>query len=157
LTARRIRKRRSPSIARAIRLFEATVYDGVREALAALKGASVRLILCTAKPQVYAARILQHFDLDRHFEAMYGAELDGRFEDKGDLIDHILGDRGISAGDCVMWATANMTSSQRPGMRFRPSARCGVTEARKNFAKRARQRSARRPGRFPQPSRASPE
>ena len=84
-------------------LFEAIVYDGVREALAALKGAGARLILCTAKPQVYATRILQHFDLDRYFEAAYGAELDGRLEDKGDLIAHILGERRIDAGDCVMW------------------------------------------------------
>jgi oligopeptidase B len=84
-------------------LFEAVVYGGVPEALAALKGAGVRLILCTAKPHVYATRILQHFDLECYFEAAYGAELDGRFEDKGDLIAHILGERGLDAGDCVMW------------------------------------------------------
>ena len=84
-------------------LFEATVYDGVREALAALTGAGARLILCTAKPQVYAIAILRRFDLDRFFQAAYGAELDGRLEDKGDLIAHILGERGLDAGDCVMW------------------------------------------------------
>ena len=84
-------------------LFEATVYDGIPEALATIKGAGARLILCTAKPQVYAARILQRFELDRYFEAAYGAELDGRYEDKGDLIAHILGERGLDAGDCVMW------------------------------------------------------
>ncbi len=84
-------------------LFAAVVYDGVPEALAALKGAGVRLILCTAKPHVYAARILQHFDLERYFEAAYGAELDGRLEDKGELIAHILGERRLDAGDCVMW------------------------------------------------------
>jgi phosphoglycolate phosphatase len=83
-------------------LFQAIVYDGVREALAALNGAGTRLFLCTAKPVVYAARILSHFDLDRYFEAAYAAELGGRFEDKGELIDHILVERGIDAGDCVM-------------------------------------------------------
>jgi phosphoglycolate phosphatase len=84
-------------------LFEAIVYDGVREALAALKGSGARLILCTAKPQAYAIPILRRFDLDGYFEAAYGAELDGRLEDKGDLIAHILGERGLDAGDCVMW------------------------------------------------------
>lgn len=84
-------------------LFEAIVYDGVREALAALTGAGARLVLCTAKPQVYAIAILRRFDLDRYFEASYGAELDGRLEDKGDLIAHILGERGLDPGDCVMW------------------------------------------------------
>lgn len=84
-------------------LYEAIVYDGVREALAALSEEGVRLILCTAKPQVYAARILHHFDLEPHFEAIYGDELDGRFQDKGDLIAHILAECGIDPGHCVMW------------------------------------------------------
>ena len=48
-------------------------------------------------------RILDRFGLDRYFEAAYGAELDGRLEDKGDLIAHILAERGLEPGDCVMW------------------------------------------------------
>ncbi len=84
-------------------LFEATVYDGVREALAEMKAAGVRLFLCTSKPAVYAARILDRFGLDRYFDAVYGAELDGRREDKGELIAHILSERGHDPGDCVMW------------------------------------------------------
>src|SRR5208282_4220048 len=67
-------------------LFEAVVYDGVRKTLADLRAAGARLFLCTAKPAVYAERILRHFDLRRYFEGVYGAELDGRYEDKGDLI-----------------------------------------------------------------------
>jgi phosphoglycolate phosphatase len=84
-------------------LYEALVYEGVREALSALNGAGARLILCTSKPHVYASRILSRFDLERHFEAVHGAELDGRHEDKGDLIAHILDERGFSPGECVMW------------------------------------------------------
>ena len=84
-------------------LFEAAVYDGVPEALAEIKASGARLFLCTSKPAVYAARILDRFGLDRYFEAVYGAELDGCREDKGDLIDHILAERGLEPGDCVMW------------------------------------------------------
>ncbi len=84
-------------------LFEATVYEGVDGALAEMKAAGTRLFLCTSKPAVYATRILKRFGLDRYFEAAYGAELDGRREDKGDLIDHILAERGLEPGDCVMW------------------------------------------------------
>jgi phosphoglycolate phosphatase len=84
-------------------LFEAVVYDGVREALADLRAGGTRLILCTGKPAVYAERILRRFDLERHFEGAYGAELDGRYEDKGDLIAHIVESRGLDAGDCCMW------------------------------------------------------
>jgi phosphoglycolate phosphatase len=84
-------------------LFEAVVYDGVPQALGELHAAGMRLFLCTSKPVVYAERILRHFDLRPHFESVYGAELDGRYEDKGELIAHILEDQGLEASDCCMW------------------------------------------------------
>ena len=84
-------------------LFEASVYDGAREALARLKESSARLFLCTSKPAVFASRILERFGLAGSFEAAYGAELDGRREDKGDLIAHILAVEHLDPGDCVMW------------------------------------------------------
>ena len=84
-------------------LFEAVVYDGVRETLAGLRAAGARLFLCTAKPLVYAERILAHFDLERHFEGAYGDELGGRFQDKANLIAHILQSEGLKAQDCCMW------------------------------------------------------
>jgi phosphoglycolate phosphatase len=84
-------------------LFEAVVYDGVKETLADLRAAGVRLFLCTAKPLVYAQRILRHFDLERHFDAAYGDELGGRFQDKADLVAHILKIEELEAADCCMW------------------------------------------------------
>ena len=84
-------------------LFEAVVYDGVRSTLADLRTTGTRLFLCTAKPAVYAEPILRHFDLRRYFEGVYGAELDGRYEDKGDLIALILESQGLEAQDCCMW------------------------------------------------------
>jgi phosphoglycolate phosphatase len=83
-------------------LFEALVYDGVPEMLETLKGSGARLFLCTSKPAVYAERILERFDLARHFDTTYGAELDGRFEDKGDLIAKILADRGLPPETCAL-------------------------------------------------------
>jgi phosphoglycolate phosphatase len=83
-------------------LFDAFVYDGVPEALAELKASGVRLFLCTSKPAVSARRILDRFGLAGYFEAAYGAEPDGRLEDKGDLIAHILAVEGLDAGDCIM-------------------------------------------------------
>jgi phosphoglycolate phosphatase len=84
-------------------LFEAQVYEGAPAALAELRAAGARLFLCTAKPAVYAEPILLHFDLRRHFEGVYGAELDGRYDDKADLIAHMLASEGLEAGDCCMW------------------------------------------------------
>ena len=83
-------------------LFEAVVYAGVDEALAELRTAGTRLFLCTAKPIVYAERILTHFSLDRHFEAAYGDELDGRYQNKADLVARILEEQALDPSDCVM-------------------------------------------------------
>jgi phosphoglycolate phosphatase len=84
-------------------LFEAVVYDGIKETLADLRAAGTRLFLCTAKPLVYAVRILSHFDLARHFEGAYGDELGGRFQDKAELVAHILERQRLEADDCCMW------------------------------------------------------
>jgi len=84
-------------------LFEATVYEGVSEALTDLRASGTQLFLCTAKPVVFAERILSRFDLGRHFNGVYGAELDGRYEDKGDLIARILHEQELDADDCCMW------------------------------------------------------
>jgi len=84
-------------------LFEALVYEGVNDALAELSAAGARLVLCTAKPLVYAQRILTHFGLERHFEGIYGDELGGRFQDKANLIAHILEREELEADDCCMW------------------------------------------------------
>ena len=84
-------------------LFEAVVYDGVKETLDDLRAAGIRLFLCTAKPLVYAERILRHFDLEHHFDAAYGDELGGRFQDKADLVAHILKIEGLEAAHCCMW------------------------------------------------------
>lgn len=84
-------------------LFEATLYDGVQETLAELRAAGTRLFLCTAKPLVYAERILNHFNLEQHFEGAYGDDLGGRFQDKADLIAQILEREKLEADDCCMW------------------------------------------------------
>ena len=81
-------------------LFENTVYDGIPEVLASLGDA--RLFVATSKPQVYAERILRHFDLDRHFIAIHGCELDGTREDKRDLLAHLLPHHGLDPGRAVM-------------------------------------------------------
>jgi phosphoglycolate phosphatase len=81
-------------------LFENSVYAGIPEALASLGHA--RLFVATSKPQVYAERILRHFDLERHFTAIHGCDLDGTREDKRDLLAHLLPHHGVDPGRAVM-------------------------------------------------------
>jgi phosphoglycolate phosphatase len=99
-------------------LFEAVVYDGIKETLAELRATGTRLFLCTAKPLVYAERILSHFGLEQHFEEAYGDELGGRFQDKADLIAHILEREKLDADDCCMWGDRkhDVLAASRNGM-----------------------------------------
>ena len=83
-------------------LFENTLYDGVPEVLAALKAQNHRLILATAKPHVYARRILDYFGIFAPFDAIYGSELDGTRQHKGDLLAHLIAREKIDPQTAVM-------------------------------------------------------
>ena len=72
-------------------LFNATVYPGMQDALTDLHALPARLFVCTAKPQGFAETIIERFDLGHLFEQVYGADLEGKFDDKGLLIEHIMG------------------------------------------------------------------
>jgi phosphoglycolate phosphatase len=83
-------------------LYENTIYEGMRETLAALAGAQATLFVATTKPEIYAERILRHFGLEAHFAAIHGCELDGTREDKRDLLAHLLPRHGIAPATAVM-------------------------------------------------------
>lgn len=83
-------------------LFENTPYDGIAETLARVKASGAALIVCTSKPLVYATRIVQHFGLHVHFDAIHGCELDGTREDKRDLMEYLLPRHGIVPTEATM-------------------------------------------------------
>jgi phosphoglycolate phosphatase len=73
-----------------IGLYENDVYAGVRDVLTALQQSGRRLFVATSKPHVYAERIIDHFELRRHFERVFGSELNGTRADKSDLLAYAL-------------------------------------------------------------------
>lgn len=81
---------------------ENTAYPGIEPALARLRAAGARLFVCTAKPQIYAARIVAHFGFDAHFSAVYGADLDGRYDDKARLLAHLIEREGVAPSRALM-------------------------------------------------------
>ena len=83
-------------------MFEATLYEGVAEAISALAKDGYTLVLATSKPHVFARSILAHFALAQHFAAIHGAELDGRHDDKGQLIGHILKVEQVDPASALM-------------------------------------------------------
>ena len=81
---------------------ENAAYPGIEDALARVRAAGARLYVCTAKPRVYAERIVAHFGFDAHFEAVYGADLDGRYDDKATLVAHMVEQERIDPRTAVM-------------------------------------------------------
>ncbi len=99
-------------------MYDALVYDGVPEALAALRAQGHRLIVATSKPHRYARPIVEHFGLGAHFHAVHGPELDGTNDHKADLIAHIVREDGIDAKTALMIGDRHfdVTAATRNGL-----------------------------------------
>jgi phosphoglycolate phosphatase len=83
-------------------LYENKVYEGVPAMLEAVGRVACAAYVATSKPAVYAERIVNHFKLGHHFRKVYGAELDGRWDDKAELLAHLLATEGVEPSASVM-------------------------------------------------------
>ena len=83
-------------------LYRAEPYAGIFQALEQRRRAGTRLLICTAKACVIARKVVEHFGFEPLLEGVYGPDLDGRFDDKGDLIAHILEVEGLEPDDVCM-------------------------------------------------------
>lgn len=83
-------------------LFENEVYDGVRELLEKIKQSGRKIVLATSKPEEFAVKILEHFDLIRYFDVVAGASMDEKRNKKGDVIKYAMEKGGFTAEAAVM-------------------------------------------------------
>ena len=83
-------------------LYENQVYSGVPLMLDQAREMATAMFVATSKPAVYAERIVHHFGLDHHFVKVYGPELDGRRDDKVELVAYLLASEGVDPEDAVM-------------------------------------------------------
>lgn len=83
-------------------LFENEVYEGIPAVLESLVEQGYCLHIATSKPEIFARRILDHFDLAGPFTSVHGSELDGTRSDKSELIKYILATQGFTANEAVM-------------------------------------------------------
>jgi phosphoglycolate phosphatase len=75
--------------------YENTLYDGIIEMLTALDAADLVLSVATAKPEVTAHPILDHFDISQWFTVRAGATLTTDRRTKAEVIDFALRELGI--------------------------------------------------------------
>ena len=86
-----------------IGIFENSLYEGIPRVLEKIKARGDRVILATSKPEVFARRILDHFDLTRYFDYICGANLEetGRVE-KEEVLLYALETSGADPKDSYM-------------------------------------------------------
>jgi phosphoglycolate phosphatase len=71
-------------------IFENRVYEGVEDMLRQLHAKGKRLVLATSKPEEFALRILEHFELRKYFTVVAGASMDSSRSKKGDVIAYAI-------------------------------------------------------------------
>lgn len=71
-------------------IFENKVYDYIPEVLSKLKKAGFSLAMTTSKPEVFAKRIADKFELTQYFDFIGGSLLDNSRTDKGEVIEYVL-------------------------------------------------------------------
>ena len=81
---------------------ENTVYDGIPELLSELREAGKTLVVATSKPEKFALEILEHFDLLKYFDRVYGATMDEKRNKKDAVIAYALEEMKLSSDDVVM-------------------------------------------------------
>lgn len=70
-------------------IFECSLYDGVREAIARFKEHGYLLALASSKPETACRRILEHFDLLGYFDEVVGSTLDGSISTKAEVLEEL--------------------------------------------------------------------
>jgi phosphoglycolate phosphatase len=83
-------------------MFENALYPGAGEALAELDAAGHTLHVVTAKPAVYARRILDHFSIAPFFASIHGPDLGDRDVTKTDLVRRCLVHSRAAAAEAVV-------------------------------------------------------
>jgi phosphoglycolate phosphatase len=71
-------------------VYDATLYPGAADVLAAIAAAGIPLSLATSKPETPARAILDHFGLSGHFDELTGASDDEVRSAKKDVVEEAL-------------------------------------------------------------------
>ena len=71
-------------------IYETSVIDGMIFVLETLKAAGKTLALATCKPEPFALKIFEHFNLSKYFTVACGSNLDGTRKYKNEIIEEVF-------------------------------------------------------------------
>lgn len=76
-------------------IYEQRLYPGIPDLISTLSEMQYSLYLATAKPDMYAGKILEFMNLDHYFTDICGATADASRADKTSIIGHVIQKHGI--------------------------------------------------------------
>ena len=80
-------------------VFENRVYDGIPQLLAQLRQMGRRIMVATSKPEFLAYKILEQRGLKNSFDFIGGSVMDLKRTTKAEVIQYVLEENSISAGN----------------------------------------------------------
>lgn len=84
-------------------LFNAPLYDGIKEVLSKLVEEGKTLYVITSKVEAMAVKIVNHFEIDKYFKGIVGSDPNAKTHGKDDLIRKVLEMENIEdLSSCVM-------------------------------------------------------
>ena len=72
------------------------IYPGVKEMLEKLKNSGKKIILATSKPEIFAKKILELFDISKYFDFIGGAATDKTRDKKSEVLEYSIKSVGVS-------------------------------------------------------------
>jgi len=85
-----------------IGIYENRVYDGIPELLDHLYKNGKKIILATSKPDIFARRVLDHFNLSKYFSFISAGDLEQKHSEKVDIIKNVFENLHIKPQFTVM-------------------------------------------------------
>ncbi len=100
-------------------IYENSVYKGIPRLLDSLRSAGMNLILATSKPESFAIRVIEHFDLYKYFSYISAGDMEQRHSEKADIIR-----KAITANNTTNTKNAIMIGDRR--FDINGAAVCGI-------------------------------
>lgn len=81
---------------------ENKLYPDTKDVLEGIKSQGGKIYLATSKPELYAFKILEHFEISKYFDGKAGNNMEETRCAKKDVINYLFEQTGIDATDSIM-------------------------------------------------------
>ena len=84
-------------------MYECCLYDGIEDLLKELKDGGRVLCVASSKAEIFVRQILENLNIDKYFDVVVAASLDGRFVQKDEIIAKAIASiDGAKISDAIM-------------------------------------------------------